>query len=173
MALFALVAPGGEIIQIEAETFPVAPPIVWTADLSAVTPAPQIGWTATEAAGDWNYEAPPSPPSPTLAQQAQAALSTGLAITSTGTPALNGVYAVDATTQARITSTMLYVQVNSAFPGPASTMAWPLMNGSTVTFPSTAAFQAFASAVANYVAALDEIARANTGALPVATATIA
>lgn len=172
MALYALVALGGEIIQIEAETFPVAPPLVWTGDLSAVTPAPKIGWNAAETGGAWSYQAPAPPPAPTLAQQAQAALAEGLAITSTGTPSLNGVYAVDSATQGRITGTMLFVQVNGKFPGSSVTMTWALANGSVVTFPGTAEFQAFASAVATYVADLDEIALTGAGTLPAATATI-
>lgn len=172
MALYALVASGGEIIQFEAETFPVAPPMVWTADLSAVSPPPQIGWTATETGGAWSYEAPPSPPPPTLAQQAQAALGAGLTITSAGTPSLDGIYAVDATAQALITSTMLYIQVNGKFPGDAGALSWGLMNGGVVTFSSTAEFQAFASAVGAYVATLSEISLTNAGALPAAAAAI-
>lgn len=114
----------------------------------------------------------PAPPPPTLSQQAQNALAAGLTITSTGTPTLDGVYAVDAGAQANITATMLYVQVNGKFPGSSTTQTWGLMNGSVVVFPSTAEFTAFATAVANYAADLIEIAMTNTGTLPAATATI-
>ncbi|KAA1013042.1 hypothetical protein FVF58_09635 [Paraburkholderia panacisoli] len=109
---------------------------------------------------------------PSLAQQAQGALSAGLTITSTGTPALDGVYSVNSTAQQNITATQLYVTVNGKFPGSSGTMSWSQANGSVVTFPSVAEFQAFASAVASYVADLQEIILTNSGSLPEATATL-
>jgi hypothetical protein len=115
---------------------------------------------------------PTTPLPPTPAQQAAAALAAGITITSTGTPALNGTYTCDATAQARITSVQAYIQANGKFPGSTSTMVWVLMNGSVVTFPTTAEFTAFATAVANYVWDLDEIILTNAGTLPAAQATI-
>lgn len=109
---------------------------------------------------------------PSLSQQAQAALSAGLTITSTSTPSLNGTYAVDSTAQARITSVQTYIQANGKFPGSNTTMAWVQMNGTPVVFPSTEEFQAFGTAVANYVWDLDEIILTNSGSLPPASVTI-
>ena len=45
-------------------------------DVSAVTPAPQVGWTAAQSGGAWTFTAPAAPPGPTLAQQAMVALDT-------------------------------------------------------------------------------------------------
>ena len=112
------------------------------------------------------------PPTPSISQQAQAALSAGLTITSTSTPSLNGLYAVDSTAQARITSVQTYIQANGKFPGSNTTMAWVQMNGTPVVFPSTEEFQAFGTAVANYVWDLDEIILTNSGSLPPASVTI-
>jgi hypothetical protein len=74
MSTFALIS-GGTIIQIAPETFPVAAPIVWTPDISGVTPAPQTGWAATETGGAWTFAAPPALAAPTVALAAQAALN--------------------------------------------------------------------------------------------------
>lgn len=73
MSTFALVY-SGKIIQVDAATFAVNSALVWTPDISAVTPAPQVGWGASETLGVWAFTAPAAPSGPTLAQQAQAAL---------------------------------------------------------------------------------------------------
>ncbi len=110
---------------------------------------------------------------PTLVQQAQAALGAGLTIASASAPAVNGTYAVDTGAQANITSTMLYVVVHSAFPGGAATISWVDVAGAVHAMPSIAVFQAFATAVADYVAALTEIVLTGAGTLPAASVTIA
>jgi hypothetical protein len=141
-------------------------------DVTAASPAPQVGWTATETGGAWSFAAPSAPPPPTLAQQAELALGEGVTITSTANPALNGVYAVNGAAQANLTATMLYATVNGKFPGSSSTQSWAQMNGDVVTFQTVAEFTAFATVLANYVADLMEIAMTNTGTLPAPTATI-
>lgn len=108
----------------------------------------------------------------TLSQQAQAALAIGLDIKSTGSPVLNGIYAISTMAQQNIIATQLYVTVNGKFPGSSGTMSWVQANGYVVSFQSTAEFQAFASAVASYVADLQEIALTNSGVLPAASVTI-
>jgi hypothetical protein len=116
-----------------------------------------------------------TPPAPvlTLAQQAQVALGAGVAVTSTGTPALNGTYPIDPLTQGRIASVSTYILVNGKFPGSATTYAWVDVAGAAHVFPSTAAFQAFATAIADHVSILEQIVFTGTGTLPVATVAIA
>lgn len=104
-------------------------------------------------------------------QQAQAtyvtALATGLTVTSTGTPALNGTYAIDPSTQANITAEQVYIATKGTFTNGQATKAWPNKAGAFHTFPSTAAFTAFAVAVAQYVDALDAaLATAQQGGTP-------
>ena len=106
---------------------------------------------------------------PTLAQQATAAIGAGLTITSASTPALNGTYAVasgvpfgreDIGTEAQFVSTF------SEFTNGAQTLEWPLLNGTFVTFPSTASFMNFAKAAAQYYAAVKAVVAAGQGSFP-------
>lgn len=76
---------------------------------AGVTPAP--GWLYDGT----TFTAPPAP-TRTLAQQAQAALGAGLAVVSTGTPALNGTYALGSTTQLRMASLLQYYDKFGTFP---------------------------------------------------------
>jgi hypothetical protein len=54
------------------------PSMVWV-DVTSATPAPQVGWSATQTAGAWTFAVPAGPSAATLWQQyqaqAQAALS--------------------------------------------------------------------------------------------------
>jgi hypothetical protein len=104
--------------------------LVWTA-VTDISPLPQVGWTATLSGTTYTFAAPPPPPAPTLAQQAQAALTAGIAITSTSTPALNGTYAIDVGSQMKINSVALFVAVNQKFPGGATTYPWLTTSSST------------------------------------------
>lgn len=108
-------------------------------------------------------------------QQAAAAFSAGLTIVCTSTPALNGTYPIDPTTQNKIASVELFIQKNSAFPGTGgSSIAWYDTSNTPHIFPSITIFGEFATAVANYVADLDLYAAGAPGAsLPSATVTIA
>ncbi|MDE1906632.1 MAG: hypothetical protein KGH75_09310, partial [Rhodospirillales bacterium] len=112
------------------------------------------------------------PPTPTLAQQAAAMIAAGLGITSTGTPALNGTYSVDATAQHNIQAVQIYIQANGKFPGSSGTYAWLDKAGAPHAFPTVAEFTAFATAVADFVADLQMIIYTGTGTLPADTATI-
>lgn len=114
----------------------------------------------------------PPVPTPTLAQQAQAAILAGVQITSTGTPALSGTYACDPAAQAKIMATSLFAVVNSKFPGGGATMAWADRSGAVHTFPTIAEFQAFATAVGDYVAALDAVILGQSTTLPSQPVTI-
>jgi len=118
------------------------------------------------------FTAPPAPPPPTLAQQAAAAIGKGLAITSTSTPALDGTYACDDATQAKINRVASFIALNGKFPAGLTAMPWPDMSGTVHEFPTTAEFTAFAFAVANYVVELDAVIMGLATTLPAASATI-
>ncbi len=85
---------------------------------------------------------------------AQATLAAGLTVKSTAYPALDGTYSVTPAATGNISSVMLYIQVHGTFPGGASTMPWLDAGGTPHVFPSVAEFQAFATAAADFVAAV-------------------
>lgn len=122
-----------------------------------------IGWTY--ANGTFS---PPTPPTPTPAQQAVSALSSGLTVTSTSTPALNGAYGLDQTNQNNVSATVTYILLNGTFPGGVSTMPWVDQNGGAHVWPSVTEFKAFATAYANYVSAIALYAASNgaSGSIP-------
>jgi hypothetical protein len=107
--------------------------------------------------------------------QAQNAISAGLTVTSTSTPAIDGTFPVDQATQTKISSVETFIERNGVFPGSAGTsLAWFDITGTPHVFPSTTVFSAFATAVANYVADLDLYGASAPGAtLPPASVTIA
>ena len=96
------------------------------------------------------------------AQQALNNMYNGVNITSTSTPALNGLYACDDAAQAKFDRVSHFVVVNGRFPGSSSEMVWPLFNQtSTVVFTDISKFQEVATAVADYVADLYAVAITN------------
>ena len=106
------------------------------------------------------------------AQQATALISGGITITSTGTPALDGVYACDATAQSNLQAVQTYILTNGKFPGSSGTYPWLDTSGAAHIFPSITEFEAFASRVADFVADCTLIMLTNSGTLPPASATI-
>lgn len=80
---------------------------------------------------------------------------TGCQIVSTGTPALNGTYSIDPGLLNKATSIAAYIVVNGKFPGGLASLAWPDASGNPHVFPTTASFQAFATALADYVTLTD------------------
>lgn len=119
----------------------------------------------------------PPIPAPNLAQQAATALASGLAITSTSTPALNATYPCDTATQSNLNSMYALIQRagGNAFPGGLTALPWPTITPTgpgTVTFNSATEFLAMETAVGDYVLVLNLIALTGTGTLPPATATI-
>jgi len=92
---------------------------------------------------------------PTPQQIAAQKLGNGIAITSTGTPALNATYAIDPLTQGQIASVSIYIQTNGRFPAALSVLPWPDITGTMHSFVSPAQFTAFATAVADVVTAID------------------
>lgn len=172
-------------------------------DATAPSPQPVLGWYdtaalnypnlpdasnlleltptqwATRLTGQWAvadgmlvaYSPPATTPS--LAQQAMLAFGAGLRVTSASAPAIDASYAIDAASQAKIAAVEVYILKNGAFPGMAASYPWPTLAGAIVTFPNVTVFQDWATAVANYVSALDIIIATNAGALPSAIAAIA
>lgn len=80
----------------------------------------------------------------------------GVVITSTGTPAVNGTYGIDPVNQAKIAFVSSYITLHSAFPNSQSTLTHLDLAGAPHVFPTTTLFQAFATAVADFVTAVDE-----------------
>ncbi len=140
------------------------------ADFVAVpsTVSPEQGWLYDGSV----FAAPPAPPEPTLAEQAAAALRAGIAIVSTGTPALSGTYACDGQHQGRLDRISTYIVRNGKFPAGLAEMPWPDVAGEVHSFPTIAAFEAFASAVADYVTELDAVIMGVSNTLPPAAADI-
>jgi len=135
-----------QLPEWNADTFIVA-------DITSVTPAPALGWTATQTNGAWAFTAP-VPPTPTAAQIAQAAFAAGVQITSTGTPGLNGTYSLSDSSLSWITSEQVYIATTGKFTNGQTTRSWLDASGTPHTFPTTAEFTAFAEAVAQYEDAL-------------------
>lgn len=111
----------------------------------------------------------------TASAAVQTALTSSITITSTGTSALNGTYAVDPATQQKIIAEAVYIQVTGGigvgnFTNGQSTRGWPDITGTPHTFDTTH-FVPFAEAVAQYVDAL--VSWSGSGSLPAASATIA
>jgi len=103
-----------------------------------------------------------------------AALAAGLTVNSTSTPALDGVFAVDEQSQSDINAVSTYIVVNGTFPQGQATTYWADKSGSIHLFPSVSVFQAFATAVANYVDAIEDYQNSGgtAGSLPATMVTI-
>ena len=152
-------------------TYPNLPPSTDLFEVTAAEWAARLsnpsGWAISN--GALVAYTPPVPP-PTLAQQAATLIASGLTITSTGTPAINGTYTVasgvpfgreDIGTEAQ------FVSAFSEFTNGSTTLEWPLIDGKTfVTFPSTTTFMAFAKAAAQYYAAVKAVAATGQGSFP-------
>lgn len=156
----------------EFATYPNLPP---ASDLLEVTPAQWAarlenpsGWAVSNGALV-AYTAPV--PSPTLAQQAAAALSAGLAITSTGTPALDATYPCDANAQAQISAEVISLMLNGTFADGTTSIDWVDINrtGRTMTVVQ---FKAVATAIGAYVSGLTKCINGQATALPSDSATI-
>lgn len=123
----------------------------------------------------WNgsvFLAPPEPAPPTPGELAEAAVMAGYEISSNSWPVIDGIYAIDPIAQGRIAAVSNYILVNGKFPGGTATYPWLDISKTAHTFPSTAAFQAWATAIADYVAVLDMIVATGEGELPAASITI-
>jgi hypothetical protein len=81
----------------------------------------------------------------------QGRIANGIAITSTGSPALNATYAIDPVAQGHITSVATYINTNARFPAGLAPFPWPDITGVQHSFQSTAQFLQFATACADIV----------------------
>ena len=115
----------------------------------------------------------PAPTAAQLAAQAYAAfVAGGLTVTSTATPALSGVYAIDQQSQSDIATEAQFISTFAEFTTGATTnLPWPMPDGSIVVFPTPAQFLSIAKVAGQAVAAA-KLAAAQSLPMPAATATI-
>jgi hypothetical protein len=162
----AVVDPNGNIVNvIVADPSVDASPVA--GDTLMAKPNAQIGGTIID--GKYTPPAAPTPPTPSPAQVARAALANGLAVTSASHgSALNGTYALDQTSQNSVNATITYILLNGTFPGGGTAMPWIDKSGAAHTWPSIEEFKAFATAYTNYVTAVSLYAASNgaAGSLP-------
>jgi len=121
--------------------------------------------------GDERYQAFVNPPE-TSAQKAAALLASGLSVTSTGTPALNGTYAVDQLSQSDIIAIETSLNAGKGFPGGATSFGYPDMSGVAHGF-NEANFTNFAAAVRDFVYACRAVISGVSPTLPASSVTIA
>lgn len=156
MTLYACVA-NGFVTRILATVgpSPVIPVGSWV-DVDAVSPRPDVGWTAAQSGGAWSFTAPTAP-SLTLPQRALAALAQGLTITLSGTATL---FPIDPATQQKLAAVVTTLLATGAFPGGATSYPMKDSAGAWHTFDE-ATYKAVAGAVAAYVSALTLIVDGN------------
>lgn len=111
-------------------------------------------------------------PPETLAQKAAALLSSGIAIASTGTAALNGTYACDTLSQSDIIAIETGLNAGKGFPGGSTSFGYPDATGAMHTFSETN-FTNFAAAVRDFVYACRAVIAGASTTLPAASVTIA
>jgi hypothetical protein len=127
----------------------------------------QQGWTYDGA----NFAAPPGPPAPTLQQQALAILYGPVTVVCTSISALNGVYPIDAATQAQITGIASAINADLGLPSGQSTFNWPDTSGIPHPWPATQ-FTAFAQKVMKFLYDVAQVAQGNGSTLPSQTLVI-
>ena len=126
-------------------------------DVTSVAPTPQIGniYTAPLTFG-------PTPVAVLTPQQRAAALiSAGIAIASTGTPALNGTYAIDLASKTNIDGIYTGIKNGDGVPGSGETFNYADKNGTFHQFNATS-FPNFAKAVRDYLYAISQGATPDT-----------
>jgi hypothetical protein len=110
------------------------------------------------------------------AQVVPALLSAGVAVASTGTPALNGSYTLDPVSQVQITAIGAGIAAGKGLPGGGGTFNWPTATGTLVAF-SSANFLNFATALEtflyNFNQALMALTAGGVATLPSTSITIA
>jgi hypothetical protein len=106
------------------------PDLVWV-DITGIDPAPAVGWTH-----NGTTFAAPVPPIPTPSELLATRLAVGIAITSTGTPALDTTYSLDQITLDQIGSVARDAAAGLGLPLGASTFSYPDITGSPRSFTS-------------------------------------
>lgn len=102
-----------------------------------------------------------------LQQWAPLVQAGGVQVTSTGTPALNGTYAVDAVSQAQITSLSTGIAAGKPLPGGGSTFNYSDITGGQHAFNSTN-FLDFAAAIEGYIYNFNQALIASVSGTPTA-----
>ena len=97
---------------------------------------------------------------------AASAISAGVTITSSSTPAVNGIYSCDQNSVANFANVELYVMKNATFPGPSSVRPWLTLDNRIVVIPNTTVFGNIATAIADYVAQVMSYAYGEASSLP-------
>lgn len=120
-------------------------------DVTGISPAPQQGWTYSAP----NTFAAPVPVPPTAAQVFAAAVAAGIQIASTGTPALNGTYAITADAKGTIDGVYSGIKDGDGLPGGGATFNYSDITEAAHTFSATT-FPPFAKAVRDYLYALSQ-----------------
>ena len=127
-------------------------------------------YQAWVAAG--NTPTPYTPPAPTAAQLAGAAIAAGLSVLSTSTPTLNGTYPCDSSTTSDINVEITSIMLNATFADGSTSIQWPDTSGTFHTF-TVMQFKAFATALGVYVSGIRKYASGLSPSLPTASVTIA
>lgn len=111
-----------------------------------------------------------------LQQWAPLVQASGLQVSSIGTPALNGTYAIDSASQAQITSLSTGIAAGKPLPGGGSTFNYPDITGGQHAFNATN-FLDFAASIEGYIYNFNQALIASVNgtptALPSTTLTIA
>lgn len=136
-------------------------------DITSTSPQPACGWTYSES----TFAAPVIAAVSAMGEATEALLA-GLSITSTGTPALNGRYAVDQLSQMDIIAIETSINAGKGFPGGATTFSYADIAGVVHSF-TEANFTDFAATVRDYVYALKSVIAGASTTLPSSTSTIA
>lgn len=96
----------------------------------------------------------------------------GLTVTSTTTPAIAGIYAIDPDSQVDIATEAQFISTFGEFTaGGEKDLPWLMPDKSVVTFPTLASFLAFAKIAARTIAAA-KMAAATGAAMPSSTVTV-
>lgn len=94
-----------------------------------------------------------------------AALVAGCQLQSTGTPMLDGIYAIEGSSWADMKDEAQYVSTFGAFSAGIAQLAWALPAGAQINFATTAQFLAVVRALGDYLTALKR-QRLGLGAAP-------
>lgn len=101
-------------------------------------------------------------------------LAAGINITSTSTPELDGTYSLTVQSQLDINAVETYILRNNTFPQGQTTTYWADKAGGIHQFPSVAVFNAFATALADFIDVVEDYQNSGgeVGSLPSPNVTI-
>jgi hypothetical protein len=128
-------------------------------------------YAALPASAQANLTPPTTPLGPTLSQQANKQLGTGVDVTFVTSTALSATYATTIKAQVKIMAEVSWLLKNSAFINGTTTLVLVDATGTQRQFNVTQ-FEAFQAAYAPYISAVDLVADSNQGTLPQPTLTI-